>query len=252
MTRIRKAQDTKKLEIEHEGHNLGFIYPHFGPAPYAELVQAIDEAGLAMPTFGQTVSLVHTAHNSTGKYTEEIRDLMKEHGIVGNTASRNISGRWSPFAGWYYQDNPNMRDYMPDIPLEEIRSGVSPESEIRFVRDSFCNWSRKDPSIIHTDQTLITLAGYLGARKLQDIANKYPDPDFTGENARAMVAGIDNVVGHESKLRIPGLASYVFEFGLSIGNYDPGHDGLIAFGVDPIDMARLNLERRVAKKQVEG
>ena len=64
---LRVKEGRTELTADHNGNDLTFIHPAFGPGTYADIKNKIKEAKLNKPTLAQTVSLVHTAFNSNDK-----------------------------------------------------------------------------------------------------------------------------------------------------------------------------------------
>ena len=84
---MRVKEGRTELTIDHQGQDLTFIHPYFGPGTYAEVDAKLTspEIKLERPTLSQTASLANTVFNSDDKYSNEIKRLMKSNWLLGFT-----------------------------------------------------------------------------------------------------------------------------------------------------------------------
>ena len=66
---LRVEASRPKLTVSHQGQDLTFLHPSYGPNTYPQVALAIEQDNLQRPTMAQTASLVHAAFNSSDQYT---------------------------------------------------------------------------------------------------------------------------------------------------------------------------------------
>ena len=90
---LRAREGRTELDITHNGQDLTFIYPVYGPGTYATVKEAIESAGLKTPTMAEQSSLIHTVFNSDDKYSNEIKQLMKNRYLWAFTGTLYIPNK---------------------------------------------------------------------------------------------------------------------------------------------------------------
>ncbi|MBI2671085.1 hypothetical protein HYX18_03870, partial [Candidatus Woesearchaeota archaeon] len=98
---MRVKEGRTELTTDHDGRDLTFVVPSYGPNTYAGVRDLIEKDGLKTPTMAETASLVCTAFNSDDKYSNEIKQLMKDRWLWAFTGTLYV-----PNKGAYIQDNP--------------------------------------------------------------------------------------------------------------------------------------------------
>ena len=168
---LKAEEQRTKLFVPHNGGELTFLHPPYGPDTYANVGLAIEQDQLKRPTMPETASLVHTAFNSDDPRYIQIRDIMEREWLYAFTGTLRVTGK-----GVYIQDDPKIRNGMP------FMDGVSLEQKL----------SAKDPNVRHVpfgykvgemtslqlaeNAYVIALAGEEGAKKLTalaEVAEKY-------------------------------------------------------------------------------
>jgi len=165
---LKAEEQRTKLFVPHNGGELTFLHPPYGPDTYANVGLAIEQDQLKRPTMPETASLVHTAFNSDDPRYIQIRDIMEREWLYAFTGTLRVTGK-----GVYIQDDPKIRNGMP------FMDGVSLEQKL----------SAKDPNVRHVpfgykvgemtslqlaeNAYVIALAGEEGAKKLAEVAEKY-------------------------------------------------------------------------------
>ena len=117
-----------KLTTTHNGEDLTFLYPAYGPYIYASVKELIEQDNLKPATMAETVSLVHAAFNSDDQYSNEIKDIMKKRWLWAFTGTL-VTPR-----GEYIQDNPETREGMPFMEESElVKKLESNDPSVRLV-----------------------------------------------------------------------------------------------------------------------
>src|SRR3989338_2262818 len=180
---LKAEEQRTKLFVPHNGGELTFLHPPYGPDTYANVGLAIEQDQLKRPTMPETASLVHTAFNSDDPRYIQIRDIMEREWLYAFTGTLRVTGK-----GVYIQDDPKIRNGMP------FMDGVSLEQKL----------SAKDPNVRHVpfgykvgemtslqlaeNAYVIALAGEEGAKKLAEVAEKYLDALAREEGAKKLTA----------------------------------------------------------------
>jgi len=174
------------LTVAHNGEDLTFLHPVYGPGTYTIVKEAIEKDNLKTPTIAETVSLVHTAFNSNDEYSNEIKQFMKGkwEWAYSNEMKRFMKvmkGKWmwgftgtlyTP-KGVYIQDNPEVRDRMPFMEESELVNKLEAnDSSVRFVPFGF-DVGEMTSSQLSKNDYIIALVGEEGSYKLAEIADKH-------------------------------------------------------------------------------
>jgi len=160
-----------KLTAIHNNKDLTFLHPAYGPDTYANVGAKIEQNGLAKPTMAETASLVHAAFNSDDKYSNEIRDIMKQRILWGFTGNLYI-----PKKGVYIEDNPEIRDVFMDE-SELIKKLEANDTTVRFVPFGY-KIGRMSSLELAKNPYLIGLAEEAGADKLAQVADKHKNKPY--------------------------------------------------------------------------
>ncbi|MEK6936552.1 MAG: hypothetical protein AABW58_00610, partial [Nanoarchaeota archaeon] len=218
---MRVEEGRTKLTVTHNGEDLTFIHPYFGPGTYSEVGNLIDQAKpkLLKPTLAQTASLVNTAFNSKDRYSQEIVGLMKKGWLWGFTRILYI-----PKEGAYFKDNTEVKDEKPYLERSELVKKLEQnEPSVRFVPFGF-KLGEMTPEELRKNQFVIGLVGEEGADKLAEVAGKH--------RLNPVVYGLESVENIET--RVSALDSGRGAVRLVVDGYDRGYDGDgIAFGYVP-------------------
>lgn len=222
--RVEEGEGRTKLLITHKGEDLTFLHPAYGPNTYVNVGTQIEQNRLARPTMAETASLFHVAFNSDDKYSEEIRDIMKNRWLWAFTGNLYV-----PNKGVYVQDYPEIRDGTPFMDESKLVKRLEANvSDVRFVPFGF-KIKSMSPSELEKNEYIIALAGEEGAEKLAEVADKYRDTPY--------LWGFKSV--DEPLTRVSALGS-LWCVGRRVGVlgdiHGKGRDGC-AFGVDKIDEA---------------
>ena len=213
-----------RLTVNHQGKDLVFLYPSYGPDTYANVALQIEQNGLARPTMAETASLVHTAFNSEDRYSNEIKNIISRRRLWAFTGRLYI-----PNKGAYVQDNPEIRDGMPFMDESElVKKLESNDPTVRFVHFGFKTGEMK-PSELAENDYIKAIAGEEGAEKLAEVAGKFNfNPHLFGYES------MDKPITRISALGSP------WGFGERLGVYGNDHcfsrDGH-AFGVSKTSKA---------------
>ncbi len=221
---MRVEEGRTKLTVLHNGEDLTFIHPYFGPGSYAEVGNLVEgpedkRTGLHKPTLAQTASLVNTAFNSDDRYSQEIKELMKKGWLWGFTGVLYV-----PKEGAYFEDNPKVKDGKPYLERSDlIKKLEKKDPSVRFTPFGF-KLGEMTPKELRKNQFIIGLAGEEGADKLAEVAGKH--------RLNPVVYGFDSVQNIET--RVSALDSGRNADGLDVGGDDRGDDGDgVAFGYAP-------------------
>ena len=162
------------LSTEHNGQDLTFVHPFYGPNTYSQIGEQIQEVGLSRPTMAHTSSLVHAAFNSDDdKYSKKIKDILRDKWLWAFTGTLYV-----PDKGAYIQDNPQVKDGMPYMNQGELETKLkSNDSSVRFVPFGF-KIGEMTPIQLGKNSYVIALAGEEGAQKLSEVADKFNKKPF--------------------------------------------------------------------------
>jgi hypothetical protein len=157
-----------ELTVQHNGKDLTFQYPNFN-GDYFQLQEQIEKANLKCPNFGQTTSLVHNAFNSNDKYSEEIKQIMKDAWFYAFTGNLYI-----PNKGVYIQDNPKIKE--GNIFMEEselVKKLEKNDSSVRFVPFGFKTKTMSALELAKNPYVIGLTGSEENADKLAQIADKH-------------------------------------------------------------------------------
>lgn len=211
-----RVKEGRELTTDHNGKDLTFIYPYFGPNTYANVGQEIEKAELKKPTMAETVSLVNTAFNSDDKYSKEIKKTLKEKWLWAFTGVLYV-----PKEGAYIQDDPEVRERMPYMNESDLVKKLETNNpSVRFVPFGFKTESMSS-SELGKNKFVIALAGEEGAEKLAEIADKFDkDPHLWSFKF------VDNLTARVSSLS----SSWDSDHGLGVSGGHGCNRGGCAFG----------------------
>jgi len=165
---IRVVERRPELIVTHNGKDLTFLYPAYGPKSYTNIKRLIEKDGFATPTMAETVSLVHAAFNSDGDYNKKIKDVIKDRFLCAFTGTLFV-----PNKGAYVQDRPELRDgriFMEESEL--VKKLEENDSSVRFVPFNY-RTGEMTPLELARNSYIIALAGEEGAEKLSEVSDKF-------------------------------------------------------------------------------
>jgi len=164
---LKVEEKRHKLTVNHNGKDLTFLYPVYGPDTYANVGKKIEKDGLSRPTMAETASLVHAVFNSDDGYNNEIKKLMKQGWLWTFTGILYV-----PNKGAFIQDNPEIRDGVPFMDKDDLEEKIkSGDSSVRYVKFGY-KTGRMTPKELEKNEFVIGLAGKEGAKKLAEVACK--------------------------------------------------------------------------------
>ena len=165
---LKIKQGKTELTASHNGRDLTFMHPNYGPNTYANVRADIEKDNLRTATMAETASLVQGAFNSSDKYSEEIKGLMKDRYLWAFTGTLYV-----PNKGAYIQDAPETRNGMPFMDESDlIKRLESGDSSVRHVPFGYKTESMS-PLELGKNPYVIALAGEEGAEKLAQVADKH-------------------------------------------------------------------------------
>lgn len=165
---LQVKEGRTELTVPHQGKELTFIHPQYGPNTYVNVKSSIEQAGLTTPTLAQTVSLVHAAFYSDDKYSTEIQKFMKSNWLWGFTGTLYV-----PNKGAYIQDHPAIRNGMPFMEQSDlVKKLESNDPTVRFVPFGFKTESMSSLELAK-NVYVQALVGQEGAEQLAEIADKH-------------------------------------------------------------------------------
>lgn len=171
MSQMKVKEGRTELTVVHNGEDLTFIHPYFGSDTYANVgdqITAVKEIKLRTPTMAQTASLVNTAFNSDDRYSEEIKQLMKDSGLWAFTGILYVPGE-----GAYIQDYPEVKEGKPYMEKSDLVSKLEKKDpSVRFAPFGF-KINEMTPKELAKNKFVIALAGEEGADKLAEVAGKH-------------------------------------------------------------------------------
>ncbi|MBI2671189.1 hypothetical protein HYX18_04415 [Candidatus Woesearchaeota archaeon] len=163
---LRVKEGRTELTTDHNGRDLTFVAPSYGPNTYAQVGEQIDAAGLQRPTMAETASLVHTAFNSDDKYSTEIKQIMKDRWLW--VFEKNL---YLPGKGVYIYPQP--KGGIPNMTESELeRKLEASDPSVRFVPFGYETGSMSSMKL-SKNPYVIALAGEEGAEKLAEVADKF-------------------------------------------------------------------------------
>ena len=201
----RIEEGRTKYIVEHNGKDLTFIHPSFGPNTYAVVGQEIEIAKLKRPSMSQVVSLVNTAFNSDDKYSKEIQRILKENFLWAFTGQLYI-----PKEGVYFQDDPKIRNEMPFMNKSDLETKLEKsDPSVRFTPFGF-KTGEMTPSELAKNTFVIAQAGEEGADKLAEVAGKFKDNPFllsfeSVDEEVTRVSSLDSGWGSVLRLYVVGI-----------------------------------------------
>src|SRR3989338_11083623 len=170
-----------KLTVTHNGKDLTFLHPAYGPNNYEEVGEQIEKDGLLRATMAETASLVHAAffdklgeqHGSQVKETMRLEWLWASTGIL-----------YVPNKGVYMQDNSKIKNNLPYMEESDlVRKLQRNDKSVRFVPFGY-KIGYMTPKELEKNEFIIGLAGIEGAEKLAEVggkaAGKYKDNPYLG------------------------------------------------------------------------
>src|SRR3989344_1899076 len=189
--------------LKPRGTNLTFAHPSYWPNTYADVKEAIEQAGLKPATMAETASLVHAAFNSDDKYSEEIRDIMKTGLLWAFTGIL-----YTPKLG-YVEDNPGTRKGMPYMDESDlIRKLEAGDPSVRTFNYGY-KTGKMPPIELAGNEFVQVLAGAEGAEKLAEAAGKYSAQPYLHcfeavSQPKTRVSALDSTWDLDSKLEVDG------------------------------------------------
>ena len=165
---LRIKEGRTELTTTHQGQDLTFVHPSYGPDTYANVGSQIEQAGLIRPTMSQITSLAHTSCNSNDKYSKEIQKIMKDNWLWGFTGTLYV-----PNKGAYIQEDPQIRNGMPFMDESDlVRKLEANDPNVRFVPFGF-KTEEMTPIQLANNDYVKALVGEEGAEKLAEISDKH-------------------------------------------------------------------------------
>jgi len=171
-----------ELIVPHNGKNLSFLHPAYGPDTYANVKSQIEQAGLTPPTMGQIASLVHSAFDSNDRYSGEIKNIMKNRWLWAYTQS-NYQPK--PIDGVFVYDEKDENTFK-DLSGSELEKMLGNRQEhgvvysdnglLRFVPFGY-QVGEMIPLKLAKNPYVIALAGE-EAEKLAEVADKHKDKPY--------------------------------------------------------------------------
>ena len=217
--------EVERTKLKPRGTNLVFLHPSYGPNTYANVKEQIEKDNLKAPNMAETASLVHAAFNSEDKYSEEIKQIMKDRYFWAFTGNLYV-----PNKGAYIQDNPETRGGMPFMDESNLVKKLEADSpEVRFVPFGY-KTGEMSSSELAKNPYVLALAGEEGAEKLAEVADKHKN--------KPCLFSYDSI--SEPLTRVSALYSYWFlDSRLYVDGDVHGDDRLGgAFGVQVTPKAR--------------
>jgi len=167
LSKLRIVEGRTKLTTSHNGKDITFLHPAYGPGDYTNVGLQIGQNGLSRPTMAQTASLIHTAFNSEDRYSDEII------GIIKRGLFWVFTGSLYALKGAYVQDDPEIRDRMPFMEESElIRRLEKNDPSVRFVPFGF-KVGEMSLRELADNGYVKALAGEESAEKLAEVASKF-------------------------------------------------------------------------------
>ena len=216
----RVEEQRTKLFAPHDGGELTFLHPSYGPNTYANVGLAIVQNNLKRPTMAETASLVHAAFNSDDRYSAEIKDIMRQRQVWLWAFTGTLL--YVPNEGAFIQDDPEIRDGMPFMDRGSLEQRINAKDpSVRHVPFGY-KVGEMSPLELAKNPYVIGLAGEEGAEQLARVADKYSDKPY--------LWSFESVDGNV--IRVSALNSGDLDRRLSVGGDLHGDDWVgRAFGV---------------------
>ncbi len=209
---VKEKETMAELTVPHNGRKLTFLHLAYGPNTYANVAQAIEQEGLHQPTMAEITSLVYAALNSGDRYSQEIRDKMRDNWIWGFVGELDVLRE-----GVYIEDRPAIRNgfiFMDKNDLEErLKKG---DPRVRFIRPGFKTESMT-PMEIADNSYLVALVGAEGTEKIAQIADKQKRNKTSLWNFKSENQTTARVLAFSSNWLMNIPKSYVFGYDVSGG-----------------------------------
>ncbi len=222
---LRVEQTRTKLIVDHNGEDLTFLHPAYGPNNYATTEKQIKEEGLVAPTIAKMASFLYGTHqNPEERFSKGIINLSKTNWLWAFTGSLYI-----PKEGVYIQDNPEVKEGMPFMDKSELVKKLEVnDPSVRFIPFGF-KTGEMSPLDLSKNSYIISLAGEEGAEKLAEVADKY--------KSNPCLWSFESV--EQSLTRVSALYSYWYGRRLDVGGDYLGDNRIgYAFGVQKTGEAR--------------
>ena len=215
-----------ELIVEHKGKDLTFVYPPVGPSNYLGCLSQLRERNLRGPTLGETVSLLYAAFNSSDKYSEEIKRIMKNNRFFGFTGSLYLPrGEGDYSNGVIIQDNPEIINGRVSMDKKSLVEKLeSRDSSVRFVPFGY-KTEEQTSEELSKNSFIIGLVGQEGAEKLAVISDKHSRGPY--------VWSFRQVNDELPRVSTLGSDGELDDYGLVVdgGSWDDYDGGGYAFGV---------------------
>lgn len=213
----RLGEQGNKLVVPHNGGELTFLHPPYGPGTYANVGLSIVQGKLRRPTMAETASLVNAASNSDGA-GKGIQDIMRQAWLWAFTGTLYV-----PNEGAFIQDDPEIKygvHYMDigDL-VQKLNEG---DPSVRFVPFGY-KVGELSPSELARNPYVIGLTGEEGAENLARIASKYPNNPYLRSFESA----------DRDTTRVSALFSGISNMGLNVsGGHGIGNGHAFGLSID--------------------
>ena len=203
---VEQIGQRTQLIAPHNGGELTFLHPAYGPGTYGSVGLAIERANLKRPTMAETASLALAAFNSPedNRYSKEIKDIMINAWLWAFTWS-NYEPK--PIDGVFVYDQSNGQRFR-DLSGSELEKMLGQRQEhgvvysddglLRFVPFGY-NVGEMSPLELSKNAYVIALVGEEVAEKLAQVAGKFID--------KPRLWSYEHV--DENKIRVSALGSWV-------------------------------------------
>ena len=172
--RLKVREGRIELIVEHKGEDLTFVYPFVGPSTYLDCLSQLRERNLRGPTLGETVSLLYAAFNSSDKYSEEIKRIMKNNRFFGFTGSLYLPrGEGDYSNGVIILDNPEIINGRVSMDKKSLVEKLElSDSSVRFIPFGY-KTGEQTGGELSKNSFILGLVGQEGAEKLAAISDKH-------------------------------------------------------------------------------
>jgi len=212
---LRVKEGKTELTTEHNGKDLTFLYPPYGPGIYNSIKAGILKDGLSLPSMAKTASLLHTAYNSDDKYSKEIKQIMNSIGLWAFDRDLYI-----PNKGVYMYPEP-LDSILPDE-SELVKRLEANDPSVRFIPFGF-KTGEMSSLALSKHPYIIAKAGDEGAEKLAEVAGKFKhDP---------RLYSYESVNEPLTRVSVLDSGWYPGELRLGVVGYFRGSWGGLALGV---------------------
>ena len=208
---LRAEEQRTKLFAPHNGGDLVFLHPAYGPGTYANVGLAIRQDNLRKPTMAETASLVGAAFNSpeNDKYRKEIEGILKHTWLWGFTGILYV-----PKEGAFIQDDPAIRGGMPFMEKSDLEQKLAAhDPSVRFVQFGYSIGEMSPPQLAK-NAYVIGLAGEEGAEKLAKVAEAFKEMPYLWS-----FKSVD-----ANQVRVSALVSRDLDLGLGVDGNLHGND----------------------------